>query len=1026
MVTTTTDRSTADDALSTPSVLAVLVVRNGARWLRECLRSLAAQRYPRFGVVAVDNASTDGSRELLVQALGERRVLGLDEDRGLAGALRAAAELPAVKAADYLLILHDDVALAPDAVARLVEAAERIEGLEHVGVVGPKVVDWDDPRVLRDVGRSVDPFGHPYNPLQEGERDQGQYDRVLEVLFVSSCAMLVSSEAWERTGPFDERYGGHHDDLDFCWRARVAGFRVVMTPLAVVRHAEAATRGQRATEHRRRSPRYYAERAALASMLKDYGLLTLLWLLPLSVVVGLVRLALLALGRRFEDAYDLLAAWGWNVLHLPGTLRRRVRAQAVRRVRDRHVRRFMASWLQVPRWLERAEALLEERFEIGEEAEEEAPRLRERVTSFAAAHPVLVASAFALGLGAFAVRHLLGVDVLQGGALAAFPQRPDAFWHELTAGVRSTVLGGSQPASPALAALGGLSWAALGEPALAQKILLAALPPIAAVSMYRAMARQTRRPGPAVVAALAYGLSGITLWAFSEGRLATLVLLAVLPAAWDRLETLFARDPAERWGRIVVGLGVALAIGLVVDPGAVLPVLLVVVALLLGGRRRARGLALAGLGLLCGAALGLPIALEVVRAPEAALASYVGTTDPWRVLRFVPGGGPGTWVVAGFLPLAAISCFAIVGAEHRGRAWRALLLLLGGVGLGWASAARWLPPALTNQPAYLALAAVAAAALVGFGLATLGARLGREAFGARQVVAFVLSIVLALGFGGQALQVVLGGWDVGRDGLPPAWPLIDASAPGPFRIVWFGAPGGGRFPAPGGDPMGVLEAGEASIRYGITDRAGVSALDIGRARYGPGYGFLREALAEIVAGSTRHAGALLAPLGVRFLVAAEGDVPPAVLARLDEQVDLVRVPAGGLVIYRNPRALPVASVVPGEAFAAAAEQGDLAALVRLPALRPAPLEPRGASFAGRSEGGTAYLAQQFDPGWRVRAGGASSPVHPAFGWAIAAPVRAGTVDLSPPARSAERTVELWILAALWVAALWVTRKPARG
>ena len=113
-----------------------------------------------------------------------------------------------------------------------------------VAVVGPKIVDWDEPRVLREVGRSTDRFGHPFTPLQDGERDQGQYDRVLEVLFVSSAVMLISREAWQRTGPFDERFAGHHDDLDFCWRARVAGFRVLMTPLATARHRDAGLRGE--------------------------------------------------------------------------------------------------------------------------------------------------------------------------------------------------------------------------------------------------------------------------------------------------------------------------------------------------------------------------------------------------------------------------------------------------------------------------------------------------------------------------------------------------------------------------------------------------------------------------------------------------------------------------------------------------------------------------------------------------------------------------------------------------------------
>ena len=156
MAITTVDRSPASDDVRSPSVLAVLITRDAAGWLRESLRSLAEQTHPRLGVVAVDNGSTDGTAELLQQALGEGRVIALGENRRIAGALRVATELPAAQAADYLLVVHDDAALAPDAVARLVEAAEGIEGVERVGVVGPKIVDWDDPRVLREVGRSTD------------------------------------------------------------------------------------------------------------------------------------------------------------------------------------------------------------------------------------------------------------------------------------------------------------------------------------------------------------------------------------------------------------------------------------------------------------------------------------------------------------------------------------------------------------------------------------------------------------------------------------------------------------------------------------------------------------------------------------------------------------------------------------------------------------------------------------------------------------------------------------------------------
>ena len=204
----------------TPSVLAILVVRAAEPALRACLHALASQTYEAFGVLAVDDATDDDTRELLERALGPSRVFRNDEPIGYARSFAAVLQQPAVAAADHVLLLHGDTVLDEDTVACLVEATT--VQTEAPGIVGAKVVDLDHPRELRDVGRAVDRFGHAISPLQPGEIDQGQFDRILDVLAVDGCAMLVDRAVWQRIGLYDERLGS--DDVDLCWRARLAGW----------------------------------------------------------------------------------------------------------------------------------------------------------------------------------------------------------------------------------------------------------------------------------------------------------------------------------------------------------------------------------------------------------------------------------------------------------------------------------------------------------------------------------------------------------------------------------------------------------------------------------------------------------------------------------------------------------------------------------------------------------------------------------------------------------------------------------
>jgi GT2 family glycosyltransferase len=1015
-----------------PSVLVVLVVKDGAAWVRQCLLSLSRQTHPRISVLAVDNGSSDSSVELLESALGSTRVVKLPANPGFSAAVGEALRSDLAEQADYVLLLHDDSVLAPDAVAGLVEAAQRIDG---AGIVGPKIVDWEDPGILRDVGQSTDRFGYPYSPLEVEEIDQGQYDRIREVLFVSSCAMLISRQAWGRIGPPDDRLTADQEDLDFCWRARLAGFRVLMTPRAVARHRGATLRGERAGQSPRRS-HYHRERAALLGILKNYGLLSLLWILPAHLAQGAARMLLLLVARRFEDAFQVAAAWGWNLVHLPGTLRRRVQAQAVRAVPDRTVRRSMApAWIRVRRLaMVAGQALFPDRFVA--DAGPPAPA-RVRAARLVVSHPVAAASVVGLLLAVVAYRHLLGSSEIAGGGITRFPDSPTDFFRELLSGIRHTGLGGTGPASPALGLLGVGSVVALGSPALLQKALLMGLPVAAAIGCYRAVRAHTGAIAPAVIASACYGLSSVVMWAVSEGRIPALAFLAGLPWLAEKVRRAFGAAYGANTLRWTAGGAVGLAVLSSFFPSAVLALGVVVLSCLLVPSKRwqrRRGLAMTAAMVAVAAILALPVTVGLAGAGGLGLFDGAGRPGFPALARLSLGTAPGDWPTGFFLPAAAAAAMLFVSGRHGAMALRAALAATVSLFLAWLSTAGYLPLALSNPIAYLGVAALCYAQIVGLGLTLLTSGVAALAFGHRQVASGLLGALLLFGLGAQSVQAATGSWAVGGpDRIPVAYPVAAQAAGPPYRILWVGGPRGDAFPAPGGVPDGTAPAGAASLRFSVTGPTGSSALDTGRPPAGPGYRALRRALTEILAGETRHGGTLLASFGIRFVVAAPGDIPPRALRMLLRQFDLNAIPAEGLRILQNHKAAPLAGEIANPQWRRAADGEGLEAVLALPAPRAVPLEERDAGQTyvggGSSNPSLVLLSAQFDPAWTLSSDdGSDGPqARRAFGWATGFQVGAG----SPAYRvrfegQPRRTVQVAMLGALWVAALWMTRRPVRG
>lgn len=909
----------APRAVSSSGVLAVLVAHDGGPYLTRTLAALAGQTHEHLEVIAVDNGSNDDTRAVLQQALGEDQVLVADRDLGFGAAVSMALDARPADQAPYVLLVHDDLALAPDAVAQLAAALDEDPRL---AIVGPKLLDWDDPRRLQSVGWTVDLTGRADSGVDENELDQGQRDVDRRTLYVSTGGMMLRREVFDRLGRFDRRFHLFRDDLDLCWRTWLAGYDVEVVPVAVGEHAAAATNYHRLGQTRVIGPRYFAERNTLATLLKNYGPLRLLTIVPLYFLVGIAKVLGFLLTRRFSDAWLTVRAWVWNALHLFETRRLRHAVQAGRRRDDGEVKELFGRI--VPRVRAYAEAIAEwvaggdvgpgtdERPVVAAPAPETATaRLRRLVRQ----RPVLVVGALLGIVIVVGALPLLAGGTLRGGELAPWPGSPRAFLADHAAAHHTAAgLASSQPASPAQALLGLLQGLLLGSSYLASRALLVGSLLVAWVLALRATQRYSDRKLPRVAAATAYVLSPPTLAALLTGQVGALVVIAVLPGLVAAGGTLARRStPAARAWRAAAASALLGAIAVAFAPATVLVLFVAAVGLLLvvlpnapsdwRGPLTAR-VALATLGPL---ALLLPWSWTLFAADgpiRGAVSTTVATSGLWRWVLLVPRieGFPGVLAGLGFL-LAGI-----LGVLFGWRRQARLVGVLWAVGLLSSLAGWWL--ARTGAPVWpglpLVVSAAAYAGLLAVAFATGETSLGRHAFGWRQVAAVTTGIAVAVSLGAVGYDLLRGpqGTYVRERDALPSFVTAAATAEDPFLVL-------------------LLADVEGVVTYEVVPGGGPTMAATGITPDPDAGAVVDAAVADLVAGRDATAAATLGRLGIRYVVVPDGGTSDDLDGALRSQLGLEPRPVASGRVLSVADALPRAGVVPTDAAEALVETGSL-------------------------------------------------------------------------------------------------------
>ena len=320
-----------------PAVVAVIVTTGSGPGLEAAAASLSAQNYEELSLLVVANGEAPQVAERVASVAPHAFVRILEENRGFGAACNEAALM--VEGSAFFLFCHDDVRLEPDAVQLMVEAAFRT----NAGIVTPKFVAYEDPLVLLHVGQTSDRFGVVRERIDLGEIDHGQQDLERDVFVAPGGVTLVRADLFATLRGFDPLITLLGEDLDLCWRAQVAGARIVVAPLAKVAHRETIATGERPTTAlgtRRASRQDLQRRHQLLVVASGWQRRTAWWTLALLLGLDVFEVTIALIGGDMDRAGAIAGSWRWLMKHRRRVRQRRRQLNSLRVLSDSELHRL--------------------------------------------------------------------------------------------------------------------------------------------------------------------------------------------------------------------------------------------------------------------------------------------------------------------------------------------------------------------------------------------------------------------------------------------------------------------------------------------------------------------------------------------------------------------------------------------------------------------------------------------------------------------------------------------------------------
>ncbi len=324
-----------------PFVSIIIVHYGEIRYLKECIESIITNTlYPKWEIIIINNGDSLNIKELNFVLMRENKdinILNTSQNLGYAGSINLGSKFAK---GSILAILNNDVKVGKSWLFPLVECLKQKENI--AGCQG-KILSLKKENKFDYAGAAggyIDIYGYPFcrgRIFETIEDDKGQYDNETEVFWICGVCMAIKKIVLEKVGVFDEEFFMYGEEIDWCWRTQLLGYKFMFVPDSLIYHVGSANT-QRWHFYKKI---YYLHRNHLIILIKNYTMQKLLFILPIRFMLEFLAMWYYLFQKKFWACVYVAKAINWVIINYLSIYKKRGKIQKRRTVSDRKIMKKM-------------------------------------------------------------------------------------------------------------------------------------------------------------------------------------------------------------------------------------------------------------------------------------------------------------------------------------------------------------------------------------------------------------------------------------------------------------------------------------------------------------------------------------------------------------------------------------------------------------------------------------------------------------------------------------------------------------